>query len=173
MDTDYYPSEIEENIEDLPQEVRDFIFGEGMQSVRVLLGAQLQDQDLLERLCMSIELFLFGIEGVETMEACIDALPIEEIKKETIKTIIQKHVIEELILLVEVREELTLEKQGNDLKKEEKIVFANLKSKLSQATTIAPIIRPRASVIEKKPLFETPTHTEEKRDPYREIPEEK
>lgn len=144
-----YQNEISENIEDLPQEVQAFIFGEDMNIVKKELVSQLQDQHMADELSMYIELFIFGEKDIEDVEEKIDSFAVDEIKKNAVKRLIQEKIIDELVLLVEARQELDQEQQAAPRAQESSPapinVLASLKNRLTQPGSIAPLIRPQQS----------------------------
>ncbi len=97
---------IENNIEELPQEVSDFIFEEGLEKVVSEIGTLLNNSEQTEHIYNDVTFYLLGTSTLEEVVGYIDGLPISIETKNKIKTIIQEKVIDELQLLIEVSSEM-------------------------------------------------------------------
>jgi hypothetical protein len=178
---DNYINQIEDNIEDLPQEVKDFVFGKDMAVVKESLLEQIQNQALVDELSMNIDLFIFGSKTLDEINQQIESLPLDTPKKNAVRAIIGDKVIAELLLLVDVHQELDQE-SGNTLPGPTTLptsnpsdLFSSLKSRLTEAKSIAPVARQiqAGPSTEKIGIITPPASTAPKPiiDPYREKPE--
>lgn len=167
MDDDLI-TRIEEGVEDLPEEVTDFLFGEEMEAFKRTLAALIAQPEVVTDLANDLVLFAAGTISYDDIRTKVASLSLSEEQKTTVLTTIQEGFIDELLMFVEVHGEL--EEEGT---KEPVVVpntitpdqsFAMLKERFVQAKTIAPIIQP-----EKTPLPETVSEkTTTAPDPYRE-----
>jgi hypothetical protein len=153
-------NEIEDQLEELPEEVKEFAFGGQLDAVNKELSDILQNEEQSLLLETNITLFIFGFKTIEELKQFIDSLPVVDEKKNTIKVTIQEKVINELLLLLEEDEgETTTTPQ---IAPSPSQMLETLKSRLTEAKSIAPSTRD---------LSITPAQLKPVADPYREMPE--
>lgn len=165
---------IEETIQDIPEEVKDFIFGQEMESVKNEINTHLETDEQRTEISNRIMFFLLGAIEMEELSKTIDSVSITEEKKGFIKTLIQEKIIDELLLIIEAHKEIDEESvptiTSAPTAPTPTEVLANLGARLSKSSVIVPSKRdysmdkPQAielSVENSKPTI----------DPYRELPE--
>lgn len=165
---------IEENIEDLPQEVKDFIFGHALKSVKDELAQYLKEESDILELENNLDFFLIGSLDFEELVESINKLKIEESAKTAIKTIVQEKIFNELILLIKANEEL---ENTSESVTENAPSPADLLARLNQ-NKITPTVFDKSKKERGEKIAPTPlqgeldsTRPEGYVDPYREIPE--
>ena len=106
-----FADNLEENIEEVPQEVRDFIFGADFKVIKNQLIQNIDNE--LERLEFSnmLMFFLLGSKTAEEFNLYIQSLTISADKKELIKKSIRENIVDEILLLIEVHQEM--DQEGN------------------------------------------------------------
>lgn len=161
-------NQIEDNFDELPSEVKEFVFGEGMDKVSAELAAIVTDEQQSLILKNNIYQYLLGVMRFEEINQFIDNLPTEDEKKITIKKIIQEKIIDELLLLMEVHQDMEGDTQPKAVPVEQapnpSQVIESLRGRLTEARSIAPSSR-NLSV---NPTTQT---AKPSIDPYREMPE--
>ena len=163
-------NQIEDNVEDLPQEAKDFIFGDDFETVSQELSLLLTNENEKKDLPNEIMLFLFGTRTIEELVSYIGSLTTTDENKQKIKEVIDEKIINELSLLIEVNKEIDDEAgEGitNPENKKNSIPLTSLADRLKQASIAAPAKRDYS--LNQKPGgvsgTETPGHTI---DPYHE-----
>jgi hypothetical protein len=160
MNEDKY-NEIEDQLEELPEEVMDFIFGGQLEAIIKELSGILQDEQQSLVMESNLTLFLFGTKPLAELKQYIDTLSIPDEKKNTIRSIIQEKIINELLLLVGEDEEVGAP-TNPQIAPSPSQVLETLKSRLTEAKSTAPSTRD---------LSITPAQLKPVADPYREMPE--
>jgi len=158
----------EENMEELPEEVSDFIFGDGLEDAINKIGELLdKNQEQKEHIYNDLTFFLLGTESFETVMSYINSLPVTDQKKIDIKKIIQEDIIDELQLLMEVHNEL----EGKQIPSSvitPSDMLTRLNQTLVKPTMLAPTKRDHS--IGEPSIAQAPNETPSI-DPYRELPE--
>ncbi len=166
---------IDENIENLPPEVSDFIFGEGLESVLNEIVALVQNNEATLRLKNDVTFFLLGITPIEDVITYIDTLSIPDDKKLVIKKLVKEKIIDELLLLIEVHEEMDKTTQVSNTSTETgsktspSPALISLQSRLTQSNMIMPVKRDLSP--DSTPSAAPSVPTKPLIDPYRELPE--
>lgn len=169
---DQLEKKIEDNIEDLPREVSDFIFGDQMEKVMTEIGGLLENNpDQKEHIQNDITFFLLGVYPFEDMVSYIDSLNVEVQTIDSIKTIIQEKILDELQLLMEVHQEIETGEtaQLNNAPSPAELL-ARLNQNIIKPTVLAPAKRDRIDPLSAEPTA-APVKPEGFIDPYRELPE--
>jgi len=171
-------NQIEEVLEDYPDEVRRFVFGEEMETIKKKLSDIAEGERTGTEIFNDVMLYLLGVFSVEDVVKKIDSLSLPQEKKQEIKVVIQRDVIEELLLLIEVHEEM----EGETLPTTPPVtpkpttqtvdLMETMKNRLTRSSTIAPAARELGAggitQVTKKDF--TPPTPPRPIDPYREIP---
>jgi hypothetical protein len=139
---------IEDSIEDIPQEVRDFIFGDGLKTVKEKILDQIDDPEQKIEFSNMLMLFLLGGKTAEDLVKYIDTtLSVSPEKKLAIKSDIQNNIVDEIIAIVEANQEIDEEIKKSDekpvvtiLKNNTPAPLTSLTDRLKQAT-IAPSVK--------------------------------
>ncbi len=135
-------NEIEGNADNLPQEVKDFIFGDGYEKVSKELSSLVINENEKIDLPNEIILFVIGIKTSDDLISYVSALTTTQENKEVIKKIIDEKVINELLLTIEVSEEIDNEKRGDILvipKPPAPIALTALTDRLKQSSIVGPV----------------------------------
>lgn len=168
---------MEETLQDTPEEVKDFIFGEEMLSVKNEINTHLETDEQRAEVSSQIIFFLLGGIEIEELTNTINTLSIADEKKGTIKTLIQEKIIDELLLIIEARQEIDAESgpvttpvSSAPTPTE---VLATLSTRLSQSSVIVPSKRDYSTAAPITSVPEKPTvqNITPSIDPYRELPE--
>jgi hypothetical protein len=161
---------IDENIENLPEEVNDFMFGKDLEEVLNEITA-LTDRDN-EKLSLrnDINFFLLGITPMEDIITHINGLSVSDEKKIAIKKLIQEKIVNELVLLTEVYEDMDKTIQASTPMTPSS-ALTNLQSRLTQPTMIMPVKRDLSPDATPAAAPSVSVPTKPAIDPYRELPD--
>jgi hypothetical protein len=155
-------NELDDKLEELPEEVQEFIFGGELDNRHKEMADILQNEQQSLELETNLTLFLFGAKSLTELKEFINTLPIADEKKNAIRTIIQEKVINELLLLTEIPEDTPVDTPTVTTAPSPAQVLETLKSRLTEAKSIAPTVRDHSiASVSSKPIV----------DPYREMPE--
>lgn len=168
-------NEFESAIEDLPEEVSDFLFGEEMQLVKEDIAKLIGNPEVSAAFENTLMFFLLGESPQEELDQALNTLPLDDTKKTALRSLIQEKVFDALLLLVEVHTEIDKE-AGKPTTETPSApspadVLDRLKERLVETKVVAPITREHVPDSEKGILKETDTIAPPKEiDPYREMP---
>ncbi|MEO5646304.1 MAG: hypothetical protein ABIO57_00850 [Candidatus Paceibacterota bacterium] len=99
-------NDIEGYVQDIPEEVKEFIFGDEFEAVKnelsMLVASEAEKIDLPNE----VLLFLFGTRTKDELISYISTLITPEVNKQKIKEVIDKKVIAEILLLIDVYKDL-------------------------------------------------------------------
>jgi len=179
MDTEPLTT-LEQALIDLPDEVGDFLFGEGMETFKQSLAPFIPDTEARDRFVTTLLLCLLGDEPFETLNAQLSSLPLTDEQKNLVRRTIQKEIFDELTLLLEVHEEL--EGGSAAAAPDERApkpsapplaqtALQSLKGKLTSASAVMPVAREHTDAIHDT-VKEAPVSKSIRAiDPYRELPQ--
>jgi hypothetical protein len=170
-------NQIEDNVEDLPDEVKDFIFGVDFETISQELVSLLNNETEKKDLPSEVMLFLFGVRTKEELISYISTQTTSDENKQKIKVIIDEKIIDELILLIDVYKDFDKELEKEDENVEVKTIpskLSSLSDRLKQASITTPakrdysLNRPSVgnSVVDN--LSDAPSPTSHTIDPYHE-----
>lgn len=161
---------VEENFEDTPDEVTDFIFGDEFNTVKEEFSKYLEKDEEKIGLSNMLKLFLFGAKTIDELSDYIDKLSTTDEKKGLIKKTVQEKVIDELLLLIEVHEEM--DKKVDTNTDTAKIInpLTSLSDRLKQASIATPTKRDYINKTPSAPEINNITNTPTRAtiDPYHE-----
>lgn len=126
---------LEDSIEDFPDEVRDFIFGDELKEVKEDLGKQVTTEQQKLQLNNMLMFFLLQGKTEKELNDFIETLEVTDDQKLAIRAIIQEKIINELILIIEANNELAQESSGEkEGSVKNKNGYDSLADRLKQAT---------------------------------------
>lgn len=169
---------VDNTIEDLPEEVSDFMFGGQLDDVVSEISTLIEKPEEKLKIENDITFFLLGITSAQELNIHIDNLSITEEHRDKIKTIIQEKVANEIALIMEVHEEmdspnLTTESVDSSNAPSPLQAMASIQERLTKPTTVAPITRDYS--VTRAPETSTPKVDMAPRTPsmdmYREAPD--
>ncbi|MES2224782.1 MAG: hypothetical protein V4478_02225 [Patescibacteria group bacterium] len=157
---------LEENIEELPEEARGFIFGDGLKNAEAEIFKNIDLAEEKLKISNMIKFYLLDIKSLQDLSDLILSLTINKEKKVAVAKMIKEDIIDELILLSEVHEEIDRE-AGSVTATISPNSLASLSDRLKQASIATPLKRDYSLNTEKTaaPAHETPSRAI---DPYHE-----
>jgi hypothetical protein len=168
-------NEIVENADNLPQEVKDFIFGDVYEDISKELSSLVVNETEKNDLPNEVILFVIGIKTSEDLISYVSSLTTAQENKERIKKIIDEKVILDLLLTIEVNEEIDSEAATEDtttLKPDIPIALTSLADRLKKASIAAPAKRDYSALQSPttmtEPSIQTETPVKPVIDPYHE-----
>jgi hypothetical protein len=129
-----FAKKIDDNIEDLPGEVSDFIFGEGLEKALVDITDFLETPEQKQEIKNDITFYLLGVTAIDEIVEYIDSLKIPDERKLEIKKKIQEEVIDELLLIIEANRELEADAKNPIQTQNISAAAANLSDRLNTST---------------------------------------
>lgn len=174
MNTDEI-NNIDEYIEDLPEEVRSFIFGPELKNIKNVIAQFIKNNDEQILLENTLDFYLIGLNSFEDLVNVIDNLQNSDEDKESIKSIIQEKILDELVLLIQANIELENPSDQQQIKTVGAPSPSDLLERLNK-NQLTPTVFSKNE--KKEPIASnttkesSPNPTAPARvDPYREIPE--
>ncbi len=171
---DTFETLFEDKLDTVPEEVINFLFGEGLATALEAINALIEKEEDRVMIEKEILLFVVGEHTTEELAESIAALPIPDEKKDEVLALIKVNFVDELLTLVEIHDELEkkitpvtpalAEKKDTPRSPQ---MFDALKQRLTEAKTIAPIAKQGIGIVgESKKEASVPGRI----DPYRELP---
>ncbi len=163
-------TQVEENVDDLPEEVSDFITGDEIILVKEELVRHISKQEEEDLINNNIIFFLLGGISMGELRSSIATLSISEEEKLVVAQIIQERVINELLLTMDVHKELE-GSENKDAIKSSSNILTRLNETLTTPATLAPTKREYGTEKTGLPISPSEPSTKPLIDPYREMPE--
>lgn len=161
-------------LEDLPEEVSEFMFQGDLDAVIEEVSSLLESPDEKKRIANDLTFFLLGTTTKDELDTLINTLTTSPEKKLQVQSIIQEKIINELEYRLSTEEEViqntSIEKSVSAPSPVE--ALAMIKDRLSKPNTITPTKRDYSNELVAEPtISEAPTGIKSV-DPYRELPSE-
>ena len=169
MDTPDLLKKIDDAMENLPEEIRSFLFDGEFDAVFEVYKKEFSDEETFIGLKNKTLEFVLGVIPMTDLKLTIEHSTANKELVTTLKKDIQEKIINELLLIIEVHAEMNKEIPDQEKGTASTTILSRLQESFAKPTSLAPTTRDHSTLPTSAPAASTPRPI----DPYRELPDEK
>jgi hypothetical protein len=169
MDTTELIKKIDAAMENLPEEIRSFLFDGEFDAVFDVYKKNFSDEETFIGLKNKTLEFVLGVIPMTDLKLTIEHSTANKELVTTLKKEIQEKIINELLLILEVHAEMNKEIPQQEQSTVSSTILSRLQESFTKPTSLAPTTRDHSALPASAPTPSTPRAI----DPYRELPDEK